>query len=124
MPTFFEQEPIIVTITAGVADKPGPFYLDMRAMLHFDLIADWTGTITGAWKLEAGGGFKGLDRIAATPGKWIDVTARAVPPLVNPAGAPASMEAGVAFWSALWARYSLTGIGGSGILTLCPSGKR
>lgn len=117
---FFDQAPKVIVNPGATA---GPWYIDMRALHHWDAIASWTGTLAGTWKIEAGGGLDGGDHIATTPGTWVDVTSRATPSPVNPAGSAGSTELSGVFWTANWARLSLTGITGAGTLTVVLTGK-
>jgi hypothetical protein len=123
MSSVFKGAPISTTVTAGAPSTAGPFYIDATNLLHWDAIASWTGTLTGAFKVESGADFDGPDRITSKPGTWIDVTARATPPISNPAGSAGNTEISAIFWTAAWARISLVGTGGSGVLTLALAGK-
>lgn len=120
------KDPLIVTVTAGVLSPTGPWYMKTTQLDHWDIIADWTGTVAGTWKIEAGAGIEGVAaaQLSAYPGKWVDVTSRASPALVNPAGAANNTEISAVFWTAQWMRLSLTGATGTGVLTLYPTGKK
>ena len=115
-------QPIVVTVSG--AGTQGPWYLKTEQLDHWDVIADWTGTIAGAWKIESGAGVRDVNNLGVFPGKWSDVTARAIPAPVNPAGSAGTTELSAVFWTAPWMRLSLIVSGGSGALTLYPSGKK
>ena len=120
------KDPLIVTVTAGVLSPTGPWYLKTVQLDHWDIIADWTGTVAGTWKIEAGAGLEGVSaaQLAAWPGKWSDVTTRFAPAPLNPAGSANSTELNAVFWTAPWMRLSLTGVSGTGVLTLYVTGKK
>ncbi len=116
--------PIIVTVTAGVASPTGPWYFKTEQIDNWDLIMSWTGTIAGTFKIEAGAGMRDVANLASFAGTWVDVTARAVPAIVNPSGAAGNTEISAVFWTAPWMRFSLNGITGTGVLTIYPAGKK
>ncbi len=116
---FMNGRPLVFTIVAGVSTPGAVAYLKTSSALYWDVLADWTGSIAGTFKVEAGGDFDGPNQIATRPGKWVDVTK----PIANPAGAVGSTEISGVFWTAAWMRISLNGISGDGILTLVEATK-
>lgn len=113
----------ITAVIAG-AGTVGPYYLKTEQVDHWDIIADWTGTIAGAFKVEAGAGVKDVANLTGFPGKWSDVTTRFTPAITNPVGAANTTEISAVFWTAPWMRISLIVSSGAGTLTLYPSGKK
>lgn len=112
------QSPKVTTITAGSPSSLGPYYLDMRRFRHWDMIATWTGTIAGTWKIEDGAGYA-PSPLEAKAGSFTDVTATSTPAITNPTGAAGSTEESAIFCTSDWARVSLNTITGSGDVTIC-----
>lgn len=113
-----------IQVTVAGAGTQGPWYFKTEQIDHWDILADWTGTIAGAFKVEAGAGMRDVQNLGNFAGKWSDVTARFNPPITNPAGAANTTEISAVFWTAPWMRISLVVSAGAGVVTLFPSGKK
>ncbi len=116
--------PVIVTVTAGVANPTGPWYFKTEQLDSWGVLADWTGTVAGSFKVEAGAGMRDVANLASFAGKFTDVTSTFSPVIINPAGSAGNEEIAAVFWTAPWMRLTFTPTGGTGVLTLYFYGKK
>jgi len=116
--------PVIITVTAGVGNISGPFYSKTEQLDNWGILVDWTGTVAGSFKVEAGVGVRDAANLGTQPGKWTDVTSTFVPAIINPAGSAGNQEIAAVFWTAPWMRFTPTFSGGTGVVTFYFYGKK